>query len=240
MSLFVTASKAHKSLGEILKKANSLAESFKNPKTKVDSLDDLSCDLKAFYKRCYVALDPVVKMVMQNRGVSVFKNIYVGYDTEYTVDDYRKHLNKIVSYQLALNHKVFLRVPQPFDFVLGEKDPKSGVFRNQDKVTPFEVVLQNSINELCKSYRAEFSKEIDEFNGILTQALEDEGIPHYEKNHFKVFGFKRSENKLHLSYTDDKGMVSSTQLFDKCLELDQELGTCLQWLKDFVTGLGCK
>lgn len=206
---------------------------------KEDSFDDLQHDVKAFSRQCQASLDPVIKMVLQNRGVSVIKNIYVGYDTEYTVDNFEKHLNKTVSYQLALNHLVIVRVPQPYDFTLGEKDAKSGVFRKQPNLKAFDIVIQASINELCKAYREKFLGNNDEFTRRLTEALEKGGFQNYASNNYRVFRSNRSENKELIEYTP-KGMVTSEELLEKCLELDDELGPSLGWLKDMVISLGAK
>lgn len=214
MSLYLEASKASKVM-------------LKTVKSGTDSFEDLACNIKTFAQRCYESLDPVVKMVLQNRGVSAIKNIYVAYDTEFTEVDYKKHMNKIVSYQLALNNKVFLRVPQPFNFLLGEKDPKSGAFRLQKNICMYELVLQSSINELCLKYREEFRAISDEFNKRLTDTLVDSGIENIDKNHYKVFGFARSATVHHLDYVDKGVMISSDELFNKCLELDKELGPSL-------------
>lgn len=221
---------------EVIGSSKSIEEGLFKPVD--ESFDDLLFDMKAFRQRCGAALDPVVKMVIQNRGVSAVKNIYVGYDTEYVSADYEKHLNKAVSYQLSLNHRVFVRVPQPMKFLIGEKDAKTGAFRVKQDTTPFELDLQRSIDRLCKDYRAEFFAPVDEFNQELTQALSKQGFPSYQKNNMAVFALERSPNKDFLEYTPE-GMISSEALLDKCVELDQELGPSLVWLSDFVTGLGC-
>lgn len=73
-------------------------------------------------------LDSVTKRVLQKRGLSLVKNVYVGYDTEYTLKSYDLHLNKPVSYQIAVNNKFFLKLPKALELKLGKRDVKTDLF----------------------------------------------------------------------------------------------------------------
>jgi hypothetical protein len=62
-------------------------------------------------------LDPFIRLQVQKRGITIFQNIYTGFDTEYELEDYNKSLNKLISTQLAVQARTIIKVPlyKPLD-----------------------------------------------------------------------------------------------------------------------------
>jgi hypothetical protein len=80
-------------------------------------LEDQKADLKNLIQKLYSLLDPSIRIKIQKRGISVIQNIYTGYDSEFYLKDPRKHLNELLSLQLALNTRTIVKIPllKPFE-----------------------------------------------------------------------------------------------------------------------------
>jgi hypothetical protein len=80
-------------------------------------IEDMRADLKNLILKLYSRLDPSIRLKIQKRGVTVIQNIYTGYDSEYVLKDARKHLNKLLSVQLALNTRTIIKIPlyEPYE-----------------------------------------------------------------------------------------------------------------------------
>src|SRR4051812_34583523 len=79
-----------------------------------DSDDDTLVDYKNLMSLLYSKMDPSIRIKLNKPGLSVIQNIYTGFDTEY------KHLEKIcnelISVQLAVNTRTFLKIPMISDY----------------------------------------------------------------------------------------------------------------------------
>lgn len=56
-------------------------------------------------------LDPYLRFQIQKRGVTIIQNTYCGYDSEYESKNYKKHLNRLVSVQTALQTRTLVKIP---------------------------------------------------------------------------------------------------------------------------------
>lgn len=70
----------------------------------VSDLENLKIDLTS-------RLDPYLKLQIQKRGVTIIENTYTGFDTEYELVDEKKHLNKLISFQLAIQSRTLIKIP---------------------------------------------------------------------------------------------------------------------------------
>ena len=61
--------------------------------------------------RTLATLDPFIRVQIQKRGISFLLHTYTGFDTEYTIKNEKKCLNKLISVQLAVQCRVFIKVP---------------------------------------------------------------------------------------------------------------------------------
>jgi hypothetical protein len=203
-----------------------------------EKTDDLLTDLKILLKSVHSSLDPSLKHSLQNQGFSISKNVYVGYDTEYMLKDYVRKENKLVSYQLALNNRVFLKIPLSIKFCLGVRDPKTGVFRKEKADGVFVKQVEASLESQCVGIRQCYSNS-DEFKKDLIKYLKSESVDCFHKKDSVTFGFKRSDVVSFIGYNDveDRG-VSFDNLLKKIVELDPS--TELTQLRKFFEEKGVK
>ncbi|KAI0994218.1 hypothetical protein K3495_g13965 [Podosphaera aphanis] len=167
---------------------------------------DIFFDYSNLMKRLYISLDPCIKQVIQRRGLTLLKNVYAGYDTEYTVDNFEKHLNKLVSCQVAVNHKIFLRVPQKIEFQIGEIDAKTGELRVHKSSGIFEKIIERSIRKVCEKIRHLTSGSLDEFTQSLIKRLQGDSVDNFSRRNMVTFGFKRSPVVTDIKYPCERGM----------------------------------
>lgn len=80
-------------------------------------------DLKAKELELYSLLDLSIRYHLQKRGISVKENIYVGFDTEFSNKDLVS--NKLISAQLAVTTKLYVKIPLNTLYYLSSIDEKS-------------------------------------------------------------------------------------------------------------------
>jgi len=74
-----------------------------------DLLSDRIHDLKARAKIYWGRISPSIREAMRKKSITITKNIYCGFDTEYEHVD--MSTNKILSAQFAVSSKVLLSLP---------------------------------------------------------------------------------------------------------------------------------
>lgn len=89
-----------------------------------EELKDLIEDLKTYAGKLYGNISPSIRESMRQRGITVSKNIYCGFDTEYKNIDMKE--NKILSAQWAVNSKLTLTMPYYTDYDLSGMNTNSG------------------------------------------------------------------------------------------------------------------
>lgn len=72
---------------------------------------DILSDLELIADKTLATLDPFIRVQMQRKGITFILNTYTGFDTEYTLKDEKKHLNRLLSVQLAVKARVIIKVP---------------------------------------------------------------------------------------------------------------------------------
>jgi len=74
-----------------------------------DLLGDRVHDLMEYERKYYGRIAPSVRAALKRKSITITKNIYCGFDTEYEHVDMSK--NKILSAQFAVSSKVLLSIP---------------------------------------------------------------------------------------------------------------------------------
>lgn len=82
----------------------------------IDGESDLRVDYDILSMKVYNLLDPAIRVKLHKKGMSISQNVYTGLDTEYK--NVSELENKLISVQLAINSKSYLRIPRltPFKF----------------------------------------------------------------------------------------------------------------------------
>lgn len=73
---------------------------------------DILSDLENLRDSLIAVLDPYLRVQMQKKGITITQNAYVGFDTEYDLIDQQKCLNKLVSVQLAVQTRTYIKLPR--------------------------------------------------------------------------------------------------------------------------------
>lgn len=81
-----------------------------------EEINDLKEDLKTYASKLYGNISPSIRESIRQRGVTISRNIYCGFDTEYKNVDMKE--NKILSAQWAVNSKLILTLPYLCDYDL--------------------------------------------------------------------------------------------------------------------------
>lgn len=84
------------------------------------STSDEQADLLVLLKNVYKLIDPSVRRFIQKRGITVIKNVYSGFDTEYKKKD--EKLNELISVQIATSTKIIIKLPLSSEYKLSTID----------------------------------------------------------------------------------------------------------------------
>jgi len=57
-------------------------------------------------------INPIIKERLENKGIKVYVNGFIGFDTEYETESTRKLKNKLLSVQLASTTNLIIEVPK--------------------------------------------------------------------------------------------------------------------------------
>lgn len=161
----------------------------------LNSLDtDISADLNALSVELSKRLDPAIKIRIQKKGISIAKNIYVGFDTEYEQGEVS---NTLLSTQIAVNARYIIKVPQndiEYKFAsVGAVDGGIYVSKKTEKDPDFYGLLEMSINNQIKYFRDIRCKAYDNMIKRLTKELKDIGMPTKIIKGSNVFALPLSE-----------------------------------------------
>lgn len=74
--------------------------------------NDLFYDADSLTKDVFRRLHPEIQSKLANKGVKVFLNTFVGYDSEYETISSAHNQNEMLSAQLAVNTNMYIRIPQ--------------------------------------------------------------------------------------------------------------------------------
>src|ERR1700732_5225837 len=86
--------------------------------------EDLLFDCKTLINEIFGKIDPSIRKKLQKRGITVFENIYTGFDTEFI--NINTKFNKLLSVQLAVNTKILMKFPKYNGYELSTLEPLTG------------------------------------------------------------------------------------------------------------------
>jgi hypothetical protein len=169
-----------------------------------ESIDsDLISDFKYKERVLFSRVDASIRHHMRKRGLSLIKNTYIGFDTEF--NQVNRLSNSLVSAQLAITSGLSLKVPNTPRYTISSFDveknklhkskPKSEVF-NYSKV---ETSIQWLLQEISRVKNGSY----DESMVILTEGLKTiKGMKYYEADEQTTFNFPRSEIQPYIAIKD--------------------------------------
>lgn len=76
-------------------------------------------------KLLFSRLDPSIRHFLRRPGISIFQNTYSGFDSEFTNKDIGS--NQLVSVQLAVSTKTYLKLPRVRSYQLASLEIKNNL-----------------------------------------------------------------------------------------------------------------
>ena len=86
---------------------------------------DSLIDLKELVKYLQGRLDSSIRKVISSRGVKIYLNLFVGYDSEFVREFGVFRKNRILSSQLAGNTSVCIKIPKKYEYFLEHINPST-------------------------------------------------------------------------------------------------------------------
>jgi hypothetical protein len=88
-----------------------------------------------FKRKLYSRLDQYLKVQVQNKGITIIKNTYTGFDTEFEEDKCTTNKNKLLSVQTYVKRRVIMNLAHIEPFYISYIHPitsaVSEVFKNK-------------------------------------------------------------------------------------------------------------
>lgn len=185
------------------------------------------------------SLDPFIRLQIQKRGITITNNTYTGFDTEYTLKNSAKHLNKLVSVQCAVQSRVFIKIPLYHRFDISYVHPLTSDItnyytpRNQywgegakiDNIKSLVEMnlLNDSLKSCVDSYRSSNFSTHDEINRNLISLLEDvPGVDFFEDftKDYVVFALPISQMQSNITYPDAGYTLKTLVVTSNSMSLD--------------------
>lgn len=168
--------------------------------------DDISL-LSTLKGDVFSRLDQYIKVQLQKRGITIIENTYAAFDTEFELEDSKKHLNTLLSVQTAVQARTLVKVPLYREYDISYVHPltseMSSIFKNkidskhpyiytftppsysskkEGRPAPREIViLNNSLKKIIKSTRdLLFPSMIDATASIVDSLKSIEGATHFD------------------------------------------------------------
>ena len=212
-----------------------------------DSEDDLSedafVDFKVLSRDLYNNLDPSIRSKLTRRGISISKNIYTGFDTEYQNYSHPTE-NILISVQLSVSGKMLLQIPKKVEFDFVEKEASTSRDLNKSQISSKFIkteLIHSVINESIDRIRLMKYGKYDEGLDKLARGLSNEGVVSFAKDDYTVFVFERSPIEQYFKFCDEFKFIDviriSYQLLNNFFErefkrLETVLGNAIN-LSDF-------
>ena len=71
---------------------------------------ELFSELKCLKEKLYYRLDQYLKVQVKNKGFTIIKNTYTGFDTEFEEDQCNTNKNKLLSVQTSVHRRVIMNL----------------------------------------------------------------------------------------------------------------------------------
>jgi hypothetical protein len=162
-----------------------------DPELLADS--DLLTDLKIQERVLFSRLDPSIRHHMRKTGISIVRNTYVGYDTEFNNLDLKS--NSLVSAQLAITTKVYVKLPNAKKYTLSSLNVEENKLQKQNTVSNIfnYAKIEMTIQWIIQEVKYLKYQNYDESMLVLNQSLKlIKGINHFESEEHTLFSLPRS------------------------------------------------
>jgi hypothetical protein len=163
----------------------------------------LENELKDKSRELYGRLDPSIRHHLQNRGISIKENIYIGFDTEFHKKD--ATTNSLLSVQLAITTRLFVQIPKKIDYKISVVDGTTNkvkiVRRGVSKLNYSKIEI--SIGSVIDDIRMIKNRQRDVSLLILSEGLKlIKGMSYTEKDDYTVFALPRSVIQPYIQFCD--------------------------------------
>ena len=72
---------------------------------------DIILELEGLSGKILAKIDPFLRFQLQKRGITIMQHSYVGFDTEFEMEDHTKFMNRLISVQFAVQCRTLVKVP---------------------------------------------------------------------------------------------------------------------------------
>lgn len=155
---------------------------------------DLEMDWDLIMRDILSRIDTSIRHKLENRGITVYKNIYSGYDTEYQNLEYAK--NKLLSVQLAVSSKLMIKIPIQEAYHIEKVNALS---YEKYKIAFSSCILfpkiETELNSLIKQVRFEKNYKNDVSLDVIVSGLKNRGLSYITKDGYVIFSFERTPIK---------------------------------------------
>ena len=176
----------------------------KNYKNQIleEGLYNLITDLNTAHKNILRIVDPIIRVKITNKGLSILLNSIVGYDSEYELRSSKDMINDLLSVQLAGNTSFILKVP-----IVDDKPVNTVLFTHTDvwdSETKLKHFCRKSIDRSIEKLRSLLYSENDKFFKDLSEKLSLMNIKNNKTiDGYKVFKFGVSEVNTLIRYVSE-------------------------------------
>lgn len=169
-----------------------------------ESISDFQSDLINLNRDLYGKIDPSIRNKIQKRGITIFQNIYTGFDTEYQNKDTKT--NRLLSVQLAVNTHTFIKIPWPSVYSIGSIGTLNQVEykkKHQTYKGPYNYnKVENSLNNLINLVRNVRFNKHDQSIKLLIEGLIKKGYKHFEKDNCFFFSIPLTSIEKFIYYNN--------------------------------------
>jgi hypothetical protein len=163
-------------------------------------------------------LEPYLRFQIQKRAITLTQNNYTGFDTEFSLKDDKKHLNSLLSIQLANQTRTIIRIPLNTSLDLSyihpltseiskltsdkDKDQEPGKVNEIEKSLDELKILNSSLKLGVKNLRLKFTLT-DFIHSTLIEKLQQiKGVKYFEdlKRDQIVFAFPLTNLKTSIIF----------------------------------------
>ena len=188
-----------------------------------DSVVDLLADLKSYERILFTKIDPSIRHHMRKVGVSLIKNTYCGFDTEFNNVGVEK--NSLVSSQLAITSKLNVKIPKVKRYKLSVLDVDRNKIKNvklsSDKFNFRKA--EESIEWIIKKIKFLKYGKYDESMLVVCEVLKIiKGVRFYDGEDYTIFSLPRSAIQPYINFSNSMSLKYllnvTTQLSNPTLE----------------------
>jgi hypothetical protein len=173
----------------------------------LDPKSDLAADFEELSKNLYSRLETSIRSQLQKSGISIIKNVYTGFDTEYKNID--TETNQLLSVQIATTSKVIIKLPKQNMYDLSGINTLSNIkYRynlNLSSVKFDYERVQLIINDLIAQIRILKFGFYDSMINILTEGLKESPLKFMETETYTLFATEKSPISTFIYLTPENG-----------------------------------